>query len=226
MAYSHPNKTKTTPITFKLGKVCQKRDLDPQPKIDSYFQIEEPPKKKAKRGKKQVAKNFQEYALNKCRFRKTVGKSCYMPKKYGIGHPPGFLDGSRFCGSCYLEPCFLVERKDDISKTARDIVDDNRREIPGFLYMSKQESNDIINADLKAELKSVLEDIFSKRYVRKAGLPLCAKWVVDREDPPSVRLLTPVKKKVVLFPCVQETEDPAPSGDEDLNVDWLRKRLT
>jgi hypothetical protein len=220
MAQSHPTTedaaTRTFPMSFKFGKVCRKRDTDPQPKIDKYFQIDEPSKKKAKRAKKQVSMNFQGYAFHRCRFRKTVGKSCYLPKKYGNGHPPGFLDGSRFCGSCYLEPCFLVEKKEEISQSAKDLVDDNRREIPGFLYMTKQESNDIINGDLRGEMIAVLEDIFSKRYVKSAGLPLCAKLVVDREHPPSIPSPTPVKKIVSLF-------SPVPSGDDHLTVDWVRR---
>lgn len=216
----------TSPTSFILRKVCQKRKSDPQPKIDTYFVKDEPPKKKPKKGKKVIAMNFQGYAVSRCRFRSTVGDFCYMPNHYARQHPPGFLDGSMFCGHCYLEPCFLLDRREEISEVGKELIDDHRRSNSGFLYMTKAERDDVINADLKVEIKLLLETIFSKRYVKKSGLPLCAKMVVDREHPPrsmSPSPARPVKENLAIFPSVP-LGDFGEYREDDYDEDALLQR--
>lgn len=193
MAHRKKTQTKTTPTSFKLGNVCRKPERDPQPKIDAHFL------KVVK--KKRPEKNFQGYSLKKCRFRKSLGRSCYVPRNYGRPRPSKYVEGSGFCINCLLEPCFLYERNEEIEEAGEEILLEHRQSTPGFLYLDRQEVNDVMNKDMKEHMKSVLEDIFSIQYVKKFGLPNCAKCVADREHPPSVRSPTKaIMMREPLFP--------------------------
>lgn len=201
MAPRKKGQTKTTPTSFKLGKVCSKRDRETQPRIETYFQKEQPISKK-KKSKPKKFLNFQGYSLEKCRFRKCIGKSCYTPWGYGKPRPIGYVEGAGFCTSCLLEPCFLYERNEEIEQASKDLLLHNQTTDGDFIYLDMQGVNDAMNPQMKEVMKGHLEDIFSVKYVKKFGLPNCAKFVVDREFPPSVK--SPAKKMTSepLFPPV------------------------
>ena len=126
-----------------------------------------------KRIAKNSTKNFQGYSINSCVWRDDVQKFCYQPSKYGTEkNCNGII--KKCCKYCYLTPCFLnekqtiiEERLDGCTKWYKDTLKSGIRN-PDPVHVSMAQ----------IVLPTILSGIFSKKYVKKKGLPHCARKYV------------------------------------------------
>jgi len=168
-----------------VSLIKEKRN-DRQRKISQFFEggpNVSTVKKKGKKGKQQSKQvNFQGYTMSGCIYRKQIGEYCYVPRGYGKEYPPASLDGSRFCKDCLLEPCFTVTRRNEIHEEWKDLRCQYIM-VEGGGFRPEYEYYSDLNSRMKEAMKGMYAGIFSKKYVKKVGLPLCAQKLVDKELP-------------------------------------------
>ena len=148
-------------------------------------------------GKPKVAKNFQGYPMDKCKFHPQLGRHCYTPFKYCKERSAGKFAGP-VCKDCFLQPCFTLVKNKLINEEGEKLRNDKLEEME-FLYAPKEECLEILNREMKEDvMMGIFQGIFSKTYAKKVGLPACAHRCVDRTWPCRQEAMQP---KVMKSPC-------------------------
>lgn len=204
------------------------RKLKPPPSPTSETaspsnQLKEAPKQP----KKRHPINFQGFSEGKCKFRPEVGKMCYMPNPKVYPDPVEFhlngldeedLDGSMFCTQCLLEPCLVIGMKNRIDHAPFDAVCEYVHNVQVAPYGQETPEDlenweEITRNELRTNtIPALMEEIFSKRYAKKVGVPRCAIQKLHLQKKFNY-------KKLQEMCAVLESSD-----DDDSLFDMLNKR--
>ena len=115
-------------------------------------------------------KNFQGFPLSECRYVDELGEHVYCPPGYGTRAvtPP---DGAwTVCANCLLNPCMIVEKREDIMGFCADqlVFDDDSEAAFEMVYYKGWHHVDALHVE-----------IFGARYCRRREPPACALKVVN-----------------------------------------------
>lgn len=121
-------------------------------------------------------RNFQGFSMKNCYYVPSLHRSIYMPPKY---YPRGTdfssIEEHLFCKDCYLAPCILQGRSEDLVDNSvhfqQETADLIKKE--EICKPSEIEMRAMVKQSQKEKVNSLMEEIFTKAYARKKGTPKC-----------------------------------------------------
>lgn len=179
---------------FSHLKLVDQEEDDEEPDL-------EPPKKKAKssvlgpkkrkkttKPKPITVKNFfptlknsQGFDMHLCRYEASIRDYVYVPRKYHkITKAKLWIDRSKFCPSCKLQPCINVEHFEEIGHksfevhSAHDKAKEEGRRVRAVTPVRS----------LERYIMSLMTKYFGREYMNRNGMPECVieeacKWNDD-----------------------------------------------
>lgn len=161
-----------------LGKTAQfvcrdivRKKKNPQQKMERYFVVTKPKCQK-------VEKNFQGFPLSQCQYEEEVDEYVYCPPCYpsSVEEEETFVGGRkkkkkkkqerRLCKECFLRPCIVKGKWNDIMGFCEDIMVFENDDSDGMYFK-------MIN-----HVQSILVEVFGSRYARNHGVPACVNAIV------------------------------------------------
>jgi hypothetical protein len=151
---------------WELKPIPEKKVKKPQKMMDQYFPIV-----KAKPPPPEV--NFQGFPIAACRFAPEIGTFVYCPPAYGNTVGGRCIKRERrVCPDCYLSPCMVEERNDEIFEICMNIPTGN---------WHSQKERDVGFECALDQVKAMLIEIFGGKYVDSIGIPDCVNKMVTEE---------------------------------------------
>lgn len=185
--------------------------------------------KKARRKSAPIIKNTQGFDIRKCVPQDDINTCCYVPKGWGTvwkdkkTHKSIEYDPKHFCTKCLLRPCMLLEKHKEIHVEVGCLIEELGEDDTATL---NSRMHDFMVDGLVAK-------IFTKKYAKQVGIPICAlEWVdgrfpVEKEEPKltfSQRLELSLRTHAQLVAGDSDTDSD--SEDENERAKWVSNTLS
>ena len=126
-------------VVYKVKKKRKKK----APGVKSFFQTK---------------KNFQGFDRHLCQYEDSIKDYVFVPKNYG--ERSQFRD-NKYCTSCQLKPCIMIEHMDDIVPQATSELFPRKR------------SEVAVAGRMENYVKKLLVKYFGRDHVKRVGTPNC-----------------------------------------------------
>ena len=154
---------------FVLKDIIVRKKKNPQQKMERYFEVKKPKSKRLER-------NFQGFPVTECVYEEEVNKLVYKPPGYpswddtidGPGIRMKKVTEHKLCPECFLRPCLVKGKWDDIMGFCEDIM------------VFENDDSEGMYSKLTNHAESIMVEIFGAKYAAHTVAPGCVYELIGK----------------------------------------------
>lgn len=149
-----PKKTKKS-VAFVKNKTRKKTPKRKPPSVKNFFS---------------TVKNSQGFDMHLCRYEPSIRDYVYVPRKYHqLTKAKLWIDRTKFCSCCKLQPCITVEHAEEIAHKACEVFSAHEK----ALQEGKRVKQQTPVTAVERFIVSLMNKYFGREYMKRNGTPEC-----------------------------------------------------